>query len=184
MKQELPITIINPAGETLIFREIIKSAGGDKILGENKVMPRCGPPMHVHWLQDEGFTVKKGMIGYQVAGQSPQYATTGDSIVFKRGVPHKFWNAGDEVLECSAWLQPANTFVYFISSIFEAQKKTGTSRPEIFDTAYLLVRYKSEYDMLEIPLFVRKLIFPIIYCFGKLTGKYKHFTNAPEPVKN
>lgn len=37
--------------------------------------------------------------------------------------------------------------------------------------------------MLEIPLFVRRVIAPVIYFAGKVLGKYKHFKDAPEPVK-
>lgn len=183
MKYSLPHTIKNNTGETLVFKELVKEADGDKIVGESFVMPKSGPPMHVHWLQDEGFTVIKGRIGYQVQGQLAQFAGAGESVVFKRGVPHRFWNAGDDVLNCTAWLKPANTFVYFISSVFRAQDKSGSARPELFDAAYLLTRYRSEYDMVEIPLFVRRVIFPVVYFTGKLLGKYSHFKDAPAPVK-
>lgn len=179
MKYELPHTIKSCTGETLIFKEL----DGDTLTGESFVMPRSGPPMHVHWLQDEGFTVLKGKIGYQVQGEPEQFAHAGESVVFKKGVPHRFWNAGEEVLHCSAWLQPANTFVYFITAIFSAQNKTGTPRPEIFDAAYLLTRYRREYDMVAIPFFIRKMLFPVIYCTGRLLGKYRHFNDAPPPVR-
>jgi quercetin dioxygenase-like cupin family protein len=183
MKIQLPHTITNPTGETLIFHELIKEPDGDKIVGENFVMPNSGPPMHVHWLQDEGFTVIKGKIGYQILGQPEQFASEGESVVFKRGEPHRFWNAGDEVLNCKGWLKPANTIVYFLSAIFNAQNKSGSSKPELFDAAYLLTRYKSEYDMLEIPAPVKKIVFPVVCALGKLLGKYKHFKDAPAAVK-
>ncbi|MCB0853860.1 MAG: hypothetical protein KDD63_16660, partial [Bacteroidetes bacterium] len=44
-------------------------------------------------------------------------------------------------------------------------------------------RYKSEYDIPEIPGFVKKVIIPITYHIGNLLGKYKHFKGAPEPVR-
>ncbi len=126
----------------------------------------------------------KGKIGYQIQGQTAQYAGAGESVVFKRGVAHRFWNAGTEPLQCSGWLKPANTIVFFLSSIYEAQKKSGKPQPEAFDAAYLLTRYSSEYDMLEIPRFVRKVIMPAVYRVGKLLNKYGHFKDAPEPVKS
>lgn len=179
MKISLPHTIKNSTGELLIFKEQL----GDKIMGESFVMPQCGPPMHVHWLQDEGFTVLNGKMGYQLKGQPAQFATAGQSVVFKKGEPHCFWNADNEVLHCSGWVQPANSFVYFISAIFDAQNKTGSVRPEIFDAAFLLSRYKAEYEMLAIPYLVRKLFFPVVFIVGKLLGKYEHFKDAPAPVK-
>jgi hypothetical protein len=44
-------------------------------------------------------------------------------------------------------------------------------------------RYASEYDLPEIPKFVKKVIIPATYFVGKLLGKYKHFEGAPEAVK-
>lgn len=183
MNIQFPHTIKNGTGETLIFHQLIQEAGGERVVGENFVLPNSGPPMHIHWLQDEGFTVLEGTIGYQIAGQKEQFATAGESVVFKKGVPHRFWNAGDNILHCNGWLKPANTFVYFITGIFNAQNKSGSPKPEIFDTAYLLTRYRSEYDMIEIPWFVRKVIFPVIFFVGRILGKYDHFADAPAPVK-
>jgi len=183
MNYNLPHTIKNSIGETLIFKELVKEPDGEKLLVENYVTPKSGPPMHTHFLQDESLTVVQGQIGYQVQGKEPQYAGVGETILFKRGVPHRFWNAGKEVLHCSGWVKPANTIVFYLTSIYEAQNKSGTARPEMFDGAYLLTRYASEYEMAEIPKLVKKLIIPATYYIGRLLGKYKHFKEAPEPVK-
>lgn len=177
-----PHTIQN-GGETLVFQQLLPEPDGDRLVGENFVSPGSGPPMHVHWLQDEGLTVVKGKIGYQLAGQPAQFASEGESIVFPRGVAHRFWNAGTDTLNCTAWLKPANTIVFFLTAIFEAQKKSGTPRPELFDAAYLLTRYASEYDMLEIPRFAKKVVFPVVYRLGRVLGKYRHFEGAPEAVR-
>lgn len=103
--------------------------------------------------------------------------------MFKRGVPHRFWNAGEEVLHCTGWVKPANTLVFFLSSVYAAQNKAYSERPETFDAAYLLTRYASEYDMAEMPTFVKRFIMPVTYYIGRLLGKYKHFKDAPAPVK-
>jgi quercetin dioxygenase-like cupin family protein len=183
MKITYPLTIDNGSGETLIFMQVIQETDGDKVLGEARVQPRSGPPLHVHWLQDECFTVVKGKLGYQVQGGPEQLAGEGESILFKRGVAHRFWNAGEDEMQCKAWVKPAHNFVFFLSAIFAAQQKTGTNRPAMFDAAYLLRRYRSEYDMLDIPVFVKKVVMPATYFIGKLLGKYRHFKDAPEPVK-
>lgn len=183
MKITYPHIITNPIGEKIIFHGIKAEADGDRVIGESFVEPGNGPLMHTHWLQDEGFTVLKGRIGYQIQGQPEQFAGEGESVVFEKGTPHRFWNAGDDVLHCKCWVKPAHTFVFFLSSIFEAQNKSGKAQPEMFDAAYLLTRYASEYDMTEIPKLVKKVIIPATYQIGKVLGKYKHFKDAPEPVK-
>lgn len=182
MNHTYPHTIESCVGEKLVFTELVPEAGGDKLLVENFVDPGCGPVMHTHWLQDECLTVVEGRIGYQVLGGDEQFAGPGETVLFQRGTPHRFWNAGKETLYCKGWIKPANTIVFFLSSVFEAQNKTGTARPELFDAAYLLTRYKSEYDMTAIPPMVKKTVIPAVYRVGKLLGKYKKFKEAPKPV--
>ena len=152
------------------------------MLVENHVAPGGGPLIHTHWLQDEALTVIDGQLGYQIQGQPKKYAGKGETVFFSKGVPHRFWNDGQEVLHCKGWLKPANTIVFFLSSIYAAQNKSGKAQPEPFDAAYLFIRYSTEYDLPEIPKFVRKIIIPITYTIGKLLGKYKHFKDAPDPV--
>jgi quercetin dioxygenase-like cupin family protein len=178
-----PHTIQNCKGETLIFKELVTEPDGDKLLVENYVTANSGPPMHTHHLQDESLTVVTGRIGYQVQGEAPQYAGVGETVFFKRGTPHRFWNAGTETLHCKGWVKPANTLVFFLSSVYAAQNKSGSERPETFDSAYLLTRYAAEYDMANIPKLVKKVILPITYQVGCLLGKYKHFKDAPAPIR-
>ncbi|UFH57144.1 cupin domain-containing protein [Spirosoma sp. KNUC1025] len=180
----LPHTIENCIGEKLIFQKVIHEPEGDRLLVENFVAPGSGPPMHVHWLQDECLTVVKGRIGYQVEGQKECFAGEGETVLFKRGVYHRFWNAGTQTLQCTGWINPVNSIVFYLSAIYAAQNKSGTARPESFDAAYLLTRYASEYDMQGMPGFVRKVVIPMTYQLGRLLGKYKHFTGAPEPLRN
>lgn len=178
-----PHTIENHLGEKLIFHRVEQEPDGDRVIVENFVQPGKGPLMHTHWLQDEELTVVKGRIGYQVLGGPEQFAGEGASVFFKRGIPHRFWNAGDAMLNCVGWVKPANTIVFFLTSVYAALNKSGKKEPETFDGAYLVTRYASEYDLPEIPTFVKKTIMPATYQIGKLLGKYDHFKDAPQPVK-
>ena len=182
MKITYPHTIENCVGEKIIFKEVVHEPDGDKVIVENFVKPGCGPVMHTHLLQDECLKVVKGKIGYQVLGGREQFAGECETVLFKRGTPHRFWNAGDTELSCLGWVKPANTIVFFLSALYDAQNKSGTGQPEQFDGAYLMVRYVKEYDLPGIPSFVKKVILPMTYQVGKLLGKYKKFEDAPEPV--
>lgn len=179
---QLPHTIWNIHGEKITFLRIITNEKGEEILElENEVQPKAGPPMHVHYKQDECLTVTEGRIGYQVLGGEKKYAGPGESVLFKAGVPHKFWNDGDTLLKCTGWATPPNTIIYFLQEIYKSTNENN-GRPGTFDAAYLLNRYKTEYDMQEIPGFVRKVIFPVALFIGKLQGKHKKFKDAPMPV--
>jgi hypothetical protein len=71
--------------------------------------------------------------------------------------------------------------VYFLSQIYKSMDENG-GRPGLYDAAYLLNRYRSEFGMLEIPAFVQKLIFPVALFIGGLVGKNKKFADAPSKL--
>lgn len=180
---QLPHTIENPFGEVLIFQSVEEEDGIEKMKVTNRVKPGAGPPFHVHFKQDESLTVVRGRLGYQLEGEAEKFLEEGESVLFKRGQMHRFWNAGSEELECEGWVKPANSLDYFLTGIYNAMNKTGKAEGDPFDTAYLMTRYRSEYDLKEIPGFVKKIIFPLTVAIGKLLGKYRHFKDAPKPLK-
>ena len=184
MKQfTYPHTIDNGAGEKLVFLRHVQDESGGYLEVENFVQPNSGPPMHVHLKQEESLTVVQGKIGVQVPGGKEEFFGEGDTVTFKAGEAHRFWNAGTDTLICKGYIKPADNIEYFLSEIFKSAKANGGDRPGQFDAAYLMTRYKSEFDMSEIPGFVKKVIFPVIVFFGKLFGKYRKFNDAPEAVK-
>ena len=181
MKTTLPHTIENVTGEKLTFVRVLLKDGVEYLETESEVQPNAGPPMHVHYKQDESMTVVSGKIGYQELNGEKKYAGPGETVLFKEGVPHKFWNAGNEPLRISGYVSPANNMVYFLSQMYRSMNENG-GRPGMYDAAYLLGRYKTEFRMLEIPTFVQKLIFLVILFLGSIRGKKKKFIDPPDPL--
>ena len=126
--------------------------------------------------------VVSGRLGYQVLDQEPKFAAPGELATFAPGVPHKWWNAGDVELRATGWAKPPDNIEFFLGAIFASQKMSGVKRPGIFDAAFLMTRYRSEFAMLEIPTLVQRVVFPIVVAIGKVLGKYEKFKNAPEPI--
>ena len=181
---DYPHTIENGHGESLTFRRRVRTPAGERVEGDNLIKPGAGPPMHSHHFQEEGFTVVQGRLGYQLLGESPQYAKAGESAVFPAGVPHRFWNAGDSDLICESYCSPPDNIEFFLTSIFDAQKRGQRGRPEIFDAAFLAWRYRSEYTLFDMPRLVQKIAFPAIVLVGTLLGKYRKFAQAPQPRRS
>jgi quercetin dioxygenase-like cupin family protein len=174
-----PHTIENGAGERITFLRRVE--GSDRLEVENIVKPGSGPPMHVHRLQAEALTVQEGRIGYQRPGEEPRFAGPGETVVFEPGEAHKFWNAGEEDLRCSGYVEPADNLEYFLGALYESQRKSGGGRPNPFDAAFLARRYRSEFGMLEIPAIVQRLAFPLLVAVGRLLGRYGKYADAPVP---
>lgn len=178
-----PHTIENGGGEKLTFLRLVEDSHGERLEVENYVAPGSGPPMHVHHFQEEALTVRKGKIGYQVLGEEAKYAEAGQTVTFTPGVAHKFWNAGEETLECEGYITPPDNIVYFLTEIYASTQANGGKQPNPFDAAFLAHRYRSEFEMKEIPGFVQAVLFPVFRAIGTLTGRYKKYQNAPEPVR-
>ncbi|MCO6489810.1 MAG: hypothetical protein J5I98_15445 [Phaeodactylibacter sp.] len=130
---------------------------------------------------------------------------------------HRFWNAGQDILECEGWVKPAilthawfllyknqrgqymltrpvlwstkpavrqyNSLDYYLTGLYASMDKACKPEGDPFDSAFLVNRYRTEYDVKAIPPFVKKVIFPVTVVIGHLLGKYQHFEGAPEPLK-
>ena len=139
--------------------------------------------MHVHHFQEEALTVVEGRIGYQKKGKPEQFAGPGETVMFKAGEAHKFWNAGHADLRCAGYVEPADNIEYFLTEIYASTKRMGGARPDPFDAAFLVTRYRSEFAMVDIPAFVQRVVFPVQVAVGRLLGKYRKYDGAPEPVR-
>jgi uncharacterized cupin superfamily protein len=181
---DYPHTIENGAGaERLTFVRRVPGSTGDRLEVENVVKPGAGPIMHVHHDQEEALTVVQGRIGYQRLGEQGKFAGPGEMVAFRAGEAHKFWNAGEEDLRCTGYIEPADNIEYFLGAIFESQKRSGGSRPNLLDAAFLARRYRSEFGMVEIPAPVQRFVFPVLVAIGTLLGRYGKDADAPEPVR-
>lgn len=177
-----PHTIDNGAGEQLTFIRLAIDENGEFLEVENLIQPNSGPPMHVHFKQAEGLTIIKGKMGAQILEGKEIFYVEGELVVFQPGEAHRFWNAGTEPLVCQGWIRPADNIEYFLTEIYKSTKANGGKQPDKFDAAYLLTKYASEFALMGIPRFVKKVIFPISIFFGKLAGKHKKFNDGPDPL--
>ncbi len=180
---EYPYTIENGGGEQLTFVGTGHDEQGEYLEARNTVAPGAGPPMHVHHLQEEGLTVERGTMGYQVLGEEERRVGPGESATFAPGVAHRFWNAGEDELVCTGFVRPPDNLEYFLSEIFASTRRNGGKRPGLFDAAYLLRRYGDEFGMMVPPQPVQRILFPVIVAAGRVLGWDRRFADAPEPVR-
>ncbi len=177
-----PYTIDNGQGERLTFTGVTKGPGGDRVDAEGVAEPGVGPPMHVHYRQDEAARVVSGRLGYQVLGGEAKFAGPGELVVWPAGTPHKWWNAGSDELRMTGWCSPPDNVEFFLGALFASAKENGGGRPALFDAAFLATRYRSEFAVLEMPAVVRRVVIPILYVVGRLLGRHEKYKDAPAPI--
>jgi len=70
------------------------------------------PPVHVHHRTEEGFYVVSGIYRFLVGDKTIECGRAGHVLV-RPGVPHTFWNAGDEPAVALIILTPSAFAGYF-----------------------------------------------------------------------
>lgn len=177
-----PHHVENGGGERISFLRRVPTENGDRLEVENVVKPGAGPPMHIHHFQEEAMTVEEGKIGYQILGGPERFAGPGETVIFKPGVAHRFWNAGEDDLRCTGYIEPADNIEYFLSELFDSTKRNGGSHPSLLELAFLAHRYRREFTVLEVPVAVQKVVFPVQIAIGGLIGRHRRYAHAPEPI--
>ena len=90
-----------------------ETTGGRFSLVEHPLPPRAlGAPLHTHRKEDEYSYVLEGRLGVQLGAEVLE-AGPGELVFKPRGVPHAFWNAGDEPARLLEIISPAGFENYF-----------------------------------------------------------------------
>lgn len=153
-------TVGAEAGERADFprlgnRYVLRGAasGGRFALVEQTIPPRAlAAPMHVHEREDEYSFVLVGRLGAQI-GEEVVEAGPGELVLKPRGIPHAFWNPGDEETRVLEIISPAGFEQYFADL---APELAGPGTPDLSTLAEIRARYGLTVDMGSIePLMTR-----------------------------
>lgn len=148
--------VITPADRTALLRGPLGAVlmlGGDRTGGrlslvEHPLEPRAlGSPVHTHRDEDEYSVVLEGRVGAQIGEQAVE-AGPGTVLVKPRGVPHAFWNPGDQPARLLEIISPAGFEGYFAGL---ADLLTGEGISDPGRLAALAARYRLDVDLASIP---------------------------------
>ncbi|MEO8098076.1 MAG: cupin domain-containing protein [Acidobacteriota bacterium] len=131
-----------------------------------------GPPAHIHFDQREEGSVKAGTLGAQV-GKENVVVPAGGSAVFAAGVVHRWWNAGDDLLEMSGRAIPAGDLDRYLQGVFAVVNASPTGRPSLLYLAHVLWRHRETQLLVAPPPAVQRIVFPVILFLGRILGKYR-----------
>lgn len=131
-----------------------------------------GPPLHVHHEEDEDGVVLAGTLGVQL-GDRQLTVAAGQRAQLPRGVPHRWWNAGDEPLAFEGRVSPAVDLDRYLQAAFEVLNAGSPDRPPLFYLAHLALRHERTQTVLVMPPVLQRLVFRAAVTLGHLLGKYR-----------
>jgi quercetin dioxygenase-like cupin family protein len=121
-------------------------------LVEHPLPPRAlGAPVHTHRNEDEYSYVLEGRIGVQL-GERVLEAGPGELVFKPRGVPHAFWNAGDEPARMLELISPAGFENYFreLAPLLAASERDEGAIHQVVE------RYQLDIDFDTIPALAQR----------------------------
>ena len=160
-------------GEILRMRRM-RDGQGQIILALDGSLPpgSSGPPLHAHFREREEIFVKAGTLGAQVRKERI-VVQAGGSAVLPAGVRHRWWNAGDDLLENSGHVVPVVDLDRFLQALFAVLNASPDGRPSIFYLAHVLWRHRGTQRVAVPPPSIQKIVFPILLLIGHVLGKYR-----------
>jgi quercetin dioxygenase-like cupin family protein len=138
-------------GTTYLIRG--ESTGARFALVEHDIGPRTlAAPLHTHRNEDEYSFVLEGRVGFQL-GDSEREEGPGVLVEKPRGVPHAFWNPGDEPARLLELISPAGFERYFeeLAPILD-----GGGPPDMEALAEVRGRYELDMDPSTIETLIQR----------------------------
>jgi mannose-6-phosphate isomerase-like protein (cupin superfamily) len=158
-------------GERLAIRRVMR--GNEVWLELTGSLPAHaeGPPMHVHFEENEEGRVNSGTLSAVLNGRRMTFGT-GESVSFPRGQAHRWWNGGDEPLEFQGYARPAVDLDRYLQAIFEVLNAGPAGRPPLFYMAHLALRHRRTQRALVMPRLVEAVLFRLLVAAGTVLGRY------------
>lgn len=159
-------------GERLVLTRIVR--GGEVWLELKGSLPphREGPPLHIHFAEDEVGHVTSGTLSAVVDGRRIT-AGPGESASLPRGSAHRWWNGGDEPLVFSGEARPLVDLDRYLQAVFEVMNAGPEGRPPLFYMAHVALRHRRTQAVLIMPRPIQAVLFRVIVAIGTLLGRYR-----------
>jgi quercetin dioxygenase-like cupin family protein len=166
---EHPVT-----GERFTFLRVAQDTHGEQLQIDFRVLPHgFAAAEHIHPRQVEHFQVISGTLRSRIAGKE-QVAGPGEHLSIPAGVPHVWWNPGDDELRVLLEFRPALKTESFFETFFglaqngKVNKKTGL--PNLLWIAVAMRGFRNEMRLARPPYLVQVALFSVLAPLGRLLG--------------
>jgi quercetin dioxygenase-like cupin family protein len=174
-------TLANPVtGERMTFLETAAETGGARVVIELHADPGGSvAAAHLHPSQWETFEVVSGTLGAKVAGRKVEIGA-GETVGIAPGVPHTWWNAGDDELVLRCAISPALQFESLIETMFSLAadgKTNGKGMPNPFRLAVIAKAHFDTVRLPVVPAWMQKTALGMGAAFGRAVGYGPTYTS-------
>ncbi len=159
-------------GERLEMRRVVRNGQPSLALHGTQPPHPDGPPLHLHVYEVEEGHVVTGTLATEIDGRQGT-AITGDSVRFPAGLPHRWWNAGDETLVVDGYATPLVDLDRYLHAVFEVLNAGPAGRPPLFYLAHLAWRHRRTQVVQFMPRPLQAIVLPLIVLVGTLLGRYR-----------
>ena len=159
-------------GERLALTRVVR---GDEVWLEltGSLPPHCeGPPLHIHFAEDEEGRVTSGTLTAVVDGRRITVGP-GASASLPRGSAHRWWNEGDEPLEFLGYARPVVDLDRYLQAMFEVMNAGPDGRPPLFYMAHAALRHRHTQAVLLMPRPIQAVLFRVVVALGTVLGRYR-----------
>lgn len=101
---------------SILFKVSTRDSNGELFVIEHENLKKGGPPVHLHFHQDEWFFVMEGEVVFQV-GSERKLLRSGESVLAPRMIPHGFSAVGEKPGRMLIAFTPAGKMEAFFRAI-------------------------------------------------------------------
>ncbi len=164
----------NPVtGETAIVRIGTEESGGQLLVADLYIAPG-GAVMgeHYHPAIEERFALLRGELEVRLSGRAIK-ASPGVMLLVPPGVPHDWWNAGDEDAVVRVEIRPAARFEIMILNAFGLAQDGRVDRKGMPNFLQLVVFAREFSDVVRFtrpPRLLQRVLFGLVAPFARMLG--------------
>ena len=158
-------------GESITWLETAADTHGRRLVLDFTVAPGGNlPATHFHPRQSETFVMTSGRFHVWLDGKE-QVLGPGDRLVIAPGVPHRWWNAGQEPARMTVTFEPALNTETFLEQ-FYGLGNAGRTRPDGVPSFPQIMAMARRYELFVAgpPVPVQKLLSIVIGGAARLFG--------------
>lgn len=184
--------IENPVtGESGYVRLGTPETNGALLVSDLRVPASEGPllPMHFHPGHEERFTVVDGRIVF-VRGDARSVVEAGGHEVVPPGIPHRWWNVGDQDARVLVEVRPAARFEQLTRTVFGLVREGKTNKQDIPNPLQAALIAKEFGDVVVFtnpPVWLQQILYGLLAPLGRLLGyraSYpRHLRNPVDSVE-